>query len=454
MKTALSSFYNRPILGYIHNVDGVDEFYDHRIHEDEDGNLVYDESPIGIIPESGNVHLEYDEDSENYRVVVNGYIFEEYSKAAEILKREEECYVSVELSIRELQYNAKEKYLDIQDFFFSGVTILGKTPEGDTVNPGMKGSNIKLSDFKFKNSIEFNSNIKNWSEEISKKIEELSEKLNALSIENSKEGGTECVENENIVLENLDEETVEETVVTEVNEEVTEETTEVVVEEEETIEEVTTEENHDEYVEETVVEESPAEEELFQKTFSISHEDIRFALYQLLASYEEADNDYYFIESVYDDHFVYIGYCTGNIYGQKYTSENNMVSFVDERYNLHCEYLTDSEFIELNEMRKNYDSLVSFKNEVIKNEKISMLENYESISDTEEYKSLLENIDDYSKEELEEKADAIVGKYARQGAKFSFSSDDSNSKKLFSVPVATSSELKKPAYGGLFDDEK
>ena len=83
-----------------------------------------------------------------------------------------------------------------------------------------------------------------------------------------------------------------------------------------------------------------------------------------------------------------------------------------------------------------------------------MLENYESISDTEEYKSLLENIDDYSKEELEEKADAIVGKYARQGAKFSFSSDDSNSKKLFSVPVATSSELKKPAYGGLFDDEK
>ena len=123
MSKALPSFSNRPILGYIHEVNGQYEFYKHNMHE-EDGEIVYDEVPIGIIPESCNAQLVYDKDKNKTYCEVDGYIFEEYSKAAEILEREEECSVSVELSIRSLSYNAKEKYLDIEDFFFSGVTIL------------------------------------------------------------------------------------------------------------------------------------------------------------------------------------------------------------------------------------------------------------------------------------------------------------------------------------------
>ena len=153
MKAALPSFSNRPILGYIHEVDGRPEFYTHCIHEGEDGNTVYDEIPIGTVPESCNARLEYDEEKGKTYCVVNGYIYEEYSpKAIEILEREEECACSVELSVRELSYNAQDKILSIDDYFYEGVTILGKTPDGEVVEPGMEGANIKLADFSAENN--------------------------------------------------------------------------------------------------------------------------------------------------------------------------------------------------------------------------------------------------------------------------------------------------------------
>lgn len=68
MEAALPSFSNRPILGYIHKVttdenpEGQWEFYSHNMHEDENGDVVYDEYPIGIIPESCNAQLVYDEE--------------------------------------------------------------------------------------------------------------------------------------------------------------------------------------------------------------------------------------------------------------------------------------------------------------------------------------------------------------------------------------------------------
>ncbi len=143
-KKALPSFSNRPILGYIHEVDGQPEFYGHNMQENSDGSITYFEQPIGIIPESCGAHLEYDEEKKKTYVVVKGYIFEEYSQAAEILEREGECSCSVELSVRELSYNAKDKLLVFDNFFFSGVTILGKDDDGNEVKPGMVGSNISL----------------------------------------------------------------------------------------------------------------------------------------------------------------------------------------------------------------------------------------------------------------------------------------------------------------------
>ena len=96
----------------------------------------------------------------------------------------------------------------------------------------------------------------------------------------------------------------------------------------------------------------------FSKTFELSHDDIRYALYSLLASYEEADNDWYWIISVYDTYFVYQG-CAGNYFGQKYKNENNNIAFDGERYELFAEFVTESEKAELESMRSNYSSILT-----------------------------------------------------------------------------------------------
>lgn len=151
MTNALSSFINKPILGFIHEVDGVPQFYRHN-HHIEDNEVVYEEYPIGVVPESANPHLEHDDEADVDRVVVNGLIFAVYSKAAEIIEREGQCDVSIEMNIKKMTFDVKRKVLIVHDFIFSGVTILGVDDNGNKINPGMAGSNITLADFSAKNN--------------------------------------------------------------------------------------------------------------------------------------------------------------------------------------------------------------------------------------------------------------------------------------------------------------
>lgn len=490
MEAALPSFSNRPILGYIHKVttnenpEGQWEFYSHNMHEDENGDVVYDEYPIGIIPESCNAQLVYDEEKKKTYCEVDGYIFEEYSKAAEILQREEECSVSVELSIRELSYDAKQKFLNIEDFWFSGVTILGKTPQGNEVKPGMTGSNIKLADFSSKN----NSLFKDYESkmvELQARIENLEtacfNKEQNYSVRTlSKEGGNK---------ENM---TKFEELLAKYNktaEDVTFNYSELSDEElEAKFAEVFGEDNNadgDNSGDDTTNEPSNDNEgdgenttepegttdgdnegegqnfENMTKTFEISHDDIRYALYNLLSSYEDADNEWYYITGVYDSYFVYESWDGGKIYGQKYTKDNDNVSFDGERYNLHKEYLTDSEYTEIQDMRSNYSSVVeelnTYKSAEVFADKMTVFDDeaYSEYLDTDEFKALMsdDSVNKYSKEELSEKADATLGKIVKKNKTFSFAGETSQKKHVNRVAFNAEKETEdtyKP-YGDLFD---
>ena len=458
----LPTFKNRPILGYIHDVNGQPEFYGHNMHIDEETDeLIYDEIAVGIIPETNNAKLEYDEENDRYNVIIDGYIFDDYTKAVEILEREEECAVSVEIAIREMSYSVKEKCLEIEDGYFSGVTILGKTEDGTLVKPGMSGSNIRLKDFAESN----NSIFSDMTEEEHSKLIETLEKLNTTlsSISNfniddasasTKDYGKEennNVEDKRIVNEEVTE--VEETTVTET--ESTEETTVVnEAEETETVEEnpevveveeaeVETEETVTEETSETTDNTGEAEafevvEEVknFSKTFELSHEDVRSALYGLLAPYEDADNDWYWIVEVYDDHFVYQG-LMGNYWGQKYTKDGDNVAFDGERYELYSEFVTASEKAELESMRSNYSSiqteLNAYKEAEEKADKMSIFEDesYSNYLETDEFKELMsdENIKKFSKDELQEKADAALGKLVKKTGTFAMNPEKKEEKK-------------------------
>lgn len=482
MQTALPSFSNRPILGYLHKVvtdenpDGQWEFYSHNMHEDENGEIVYDEYPIGIIPESCNAQLVYDEEKDKTYCEVNGYIFEEYSRAAEVLEREGECSVSVELSIRELSYDAKQKFLNIEDFWFSGITILGKTPDGEEVKPGMKGSNIKLADFKAKNNSMF--------ADYELKINKLQERLNKLestcfSIEehtsallSQKEGG----DNDNMI-----------------------KFEELLAKYNKTIEDITFEysDMSDEELEEKFAElfdndpEDPENEGLsngendgegnpdpennsdnntdnFEKlvrTYEISHEDLRYALYNLLAPYEDSDDDYYYISNVYDSYFVYEGWCTDKIYRQGYTKDGDNVSFEGERTELFRELLTASEKAELESMRANYAELKSFKENVEKNElhskkeEILNSEKYAVLAQKDEegkfvneaYSKLVSEMDNYSLVDLETQIKVIHSDFMSEYSNYeSQNKEDKKSNVKVFTNINKKKKLKKN-YGNLFD---
>ena len=84
-----NSFQGRPILGAIYKTDtGEYEFRGHDmeiIDDDEGVDIRYIEQPIGVISQTTEPYLEFDETEQKNFLMVEGTIFTDYSKAAEIL---------------------------------------------------------------------------------------------------------------------------------------------------------------------------------------------------------------------------------------------------------------------------------------------------------------------------------------------------------------------------------
>lgn len=483
MNEAIPSFKNRPILGKIHKLsDGSYDFAGHEMTINDDGEVEYEEIPVGVIPESCNAQLVYDEEKQKTYLEVDGYIYEEYTRAANILREKGECKVSVEISVDEMSYSVKDKVLNIDRFHFLGVTILGTTDDEkeQPIEEGMYGSNIKIQDF----SKECNSVFSNTNEEMMGILEKISKKIDRLANfsinQNFQKGGNEVGKfNELLAKYNKTVDEIEfdysemsdeeleakfaelfdsaEEVGADPEEPASENDVEVDVatSETETETEIEVEDVPGAETEEIIVEKS----DVFSKLFSISHEDIRCALYELLIPYEEADNDYYYISAVYDDYFCYEGWCSDAIYGQKYTKENDVVAFDGERYALHRELLTDSEYLELQNMRANYSSIQSKlanyeKAELnAKRNDVLCAEEYSVLAENAEFIELKKNMENYSPDELSREADLIFAKHVKATKNFSFASNSSSRKHatFFSASSNTDKEVNEP-YGGLFKD--
>lgn len=454
MKQAIPSFYNRPILGYIQEIEDKDgnisyDFAGHEMYIDDDGEIEYEEAIVGVIPESCNPQLIYNEEYDKTYLEVDGFIYEDYTKAAEILREKGECSCSVEIAIDQLSFNAKTNILQIEGFHFLGVTILGVTRDEShkEIAPGMEGANIKISDFSLQNNSVFNK--AELVEEITQAVMNKLDNHTAFAEENNHGKEDKPVENfENEVIET--EATEEEVEVTE--EKVTEETPEVVEDFDDdgaseesggndvpggnTNGNTDTNGNTNGNNDATEPEEGSNEAENlhgdlnngqngkgrnFVKEFELSHDDIRCGLYALLTPFEESDNEWYMISEVYDDHFIYEGFFDhNNIYDQKYTKDGDEVTFEGERVHMNKVIVTDSEYAQLNEMRSNYSSiaekLAKYEEEP---EKMNVLTSsaYQSIADQKDFEEFMkmENHFDLSIDEVKDKADAMLLQYAKSG---------------------------------------
>ena len=210
----------------------------------------------------------------------------------------------------------------------------------------------------------------------------------------------------------------------------------------------------------TVVE-TIVEDEKFTRTYELSHDDIRCALYALLAPYEEADNAYYYISEVFDDYFVYESWCNGGtIYGQDYAKDEDVVSFEGERYELFRELLTASEKADLEAMRSNYaaisEKLKVYEDAEIEAKKIELLnaEDYASIRDNELFAELVEDHANITFEDLQTKCDKILLDAVKSGKYSAVNPVDDTaktSKKQFANPAAK--KTKPSRYGKLFAKE-
>jgi len=503
MNNALPSFSNRPILGYIHEVDGVPQFYTHNMHISEDEELVYDEIPVGVIPESCNARLEYDSDKKQTYCCVEGYIYEEYSKAAEIIQREGQCPVSVELSVREMSYNAKDKILNLEDFYFSGVTVLGYDESGKAIKPGMAGSNIKINNAANEDiSFEQNDKLIETLEALNKTLEELKinnangkeekpmDKFNELlekygktaeDITFSYEGLSDkeletafaeafAEQEDNSGSEGLgtqqfdgDSETDPET-----DPEADPETDNTLdndagSEEDEDGNGVDGEDDSDDGAANNNDESDPKRQnnelskgELFDQLFELSFDEIRQGLNALCSIYRN-DEEWCYVEDVYEDYFIMYDWDSNKVWKQSYTKDGDNLSLNGERTQLFIMLLTESEKISIENMRQNYESVCGQLAQYQKQELVASAD-YAAIADKEDFSKLAAEVNDGKNEmtfeELKNTVDQMLLNYAKSG-NLTFAKPENRAPARMSLsPSGVKGTPKKSRYGNLFSKKR
>lgn len=443
MEKALPTFALRPVLASI--VETTDEdgnstldFNGHDMELGEDKmnpgetRMHYIEQIVGVVSPD-NIHMEKEDDSDKSYVYATGIIFKDYTYAADILERRKDVDVSVELSVSKFSFDTKKKVLNIEEFEFSGITLLGAS-----VNPGMAGSHASIEDFSLNRSQSNNDDIMRLEHELRNAIEKFYEFCDHmkggenLKFEEllSKYGKT--IEDITFDYANMSDEELESAFAEafgSVSDPVDPDPVNPDPVDPEPVDPV--EPTFTAGKRYTILESGNAE-----LTFAISHEDIRYALYNLLTPFEDSDNEWYFINSVYDDHFVYENWRGDKIYGQAYSTEGDNVSLEGERWELFRELLTASEKAELETMRANYTSLQEtvekYQNAELhaKREEVMSNEDYSILFNSKEYKDLYSEMDNYSVEELDEKLTIMIGKYAKAHKTFAKDPDPKKSNKV------------------------
>lgn len=397
----------KPLLANFCEIEGVKDFTSHDFSVDEDGNLEYQEFPIGCFT-NDEPEVKYEQEKDRYYLYAYCAIPREYTDAAEIIERKGGTKVSAELAINEMSYDSKEKELILEDVEVVGVTCLGTDPEtGEEVEEGMEGAKLEISDFSANKEVLSTYDIKLLKEMLNKY-----KNVESFTLQK----GEDRMENEqlSLELENQEDETPETT------EEVTEETTEENESTEETEETTEDETAPSEDTEESApAVEANAEfsaklgEQIY--TFKTSLQDELYALTQLVNdTYAESDNAYYMVDAYADTkEVIMVDYWSGKAYKQSYKVKNGVYSLKGDRVSVHARYITDDEEKALDEMKSNYsvisEKLQKYEDEPKKMEILNSSE-YGFVAAVDEFLKLKEqkNHFDLSIDDTKKKADEIL----------------------------------------------
>lgn len=493
---SLSTIAYKPLLANFCEIDGVKDFTSHDMTINEDGSVNYVERQIGCFT-SDTPEIKHDEETDKDFVYARVAIPRDYTDACEIIERKNGTKVSVELLVNEMSYSVEDKVLQLDDIVVSGATCLGRNPEtGEFVEEGMRGARLDIESFSNTN----NSIVNSFSIDVNTKLVEILGKLdNTLSDfnkNNTKKGVKEKMNHFEELLEKygFSESELDFDYANMSNEEL-----DVAFEEfknkkyadddgdadsdtgdgsetdpgasdgegtgsTDTEPEQTEDEDSEDGDDSSDDDEPKKKFDNFVKTFKIeiSHEDIRYALYNLLGEYEENDNEWYGIYSVYDDYFVMQGWCSGKFYKQGYSIDGDNVSLDGERTELFQMLLTESEKIAVDKLRDNYAELEEKYNELktfkdnydtaeikAKKDEVFANEVYDGIRESDEFKTLVNDAEKYSVEEIQDKCDLL---FAANEKKIKFAAKDKKSHSI-SFNFNKKEDKKVSAYGNLFKND-
>lgn len=481
---AMNTIADRPVLAAIHQLDdGSWDFEGHEMEvvKDEKGNeeLRYIESQVGSFS-SEPAFWEHDDNLDKDYVCAYAYISEEYTKACEIIRAKQGSKNSCELFIDELSYNAKEKYLELNDFYVNASTLLGSHDDGTEIQEGMEGSRADIADFSVNNnSVKFDKD-----EKMIELLENLNKTLSNFNKEQtpvqtqSEEGGTN---NKMTKFEELLAKYGK------TAEDVTFDYAEMSDEElEAKFAEMFDDDNSEGDNSDNGESGEPSNDgegdgegasdpngdeggnisknELFNKLFEISFDEIRYALNNLCSVYRN-DSEWCYVSQVYENYFIMEDWDSDKYYKQSYEKDGDNISLSGERIEMFAMLLTESEKLSIEDMRSNYAALKEFKETAEKNElhaqkeAIINADNYSVLTEKDsegnyvnaDFAELVKTIDNYSVEDFETKVKVMHSDY--MSAHANFSSVDTK-KNTNSVKILTNMNKKskpKKNYGNLFD---
>lgn len=481
---AMNTIADRPVLAAIHQLDdGSWDFEGHEMEivKDEKGKeeLRYIESQVGSFS-SEPAFWEHDDNLDKDYVCAYAYISEEYTKACEIIRAKQGSKNSCELFIDELSYNAKEKYLELNDFYVNASTLLGSHDDGTEIQEGMEGSRADIADFSVNNnSVKFDKD-----EKMIELLENLNKTLSNFNKEQtpvqtqSEEGGTN---NKMTKFEELL------TKYGKTTEDVTFDYAEMSDEElEAKFAEMFDNDNSDGDNSDNGESGEPSNDgegdgegasdpdgdegknisknELFNKLFEISFDEIRYALNNLCSVYRN-DSEWCYVSQVYENYFIMEDWDSDKYYKQSYEKDGDNISLSGERIEMFAMLLTESEKLSIEDMRSNYSTLKEFKETAEKNElhaqkeAIINADNYSVLTEKDsdgnyvnaDFAELVKTMDNYSIEDFETKVKVMHSDY--MSAHANFSSVDTK-KNTNSVKILTNMNKKskpKKNYGNLFD---
>ena len=504
---ASNTIADRPIMAVIHQLDdGSWDFKSHEMeiiqNEDGEEETVYIEKQVGSFS-SEKPFWEHDEKLDKDYLCAYGYVAEEYTKAADIIREKGWTKNSCELVIEEMAFNAKEKQLELNAFYLSASTLLGREDDGTPIGEGMLGSRADIADFSVKNN-----SILAQNEQVIKLLSELNEKIDGLNINQTslKEGGknplfeellkkySKTIEEIDFEYEGLSDEELEalfaehfaetpkkrkkgeDDDVTPSGEDDGDDSEDEDDDKDDDDDQKDDDDQPNQNVEQNQQQEEQPEEPVenpeevdyysvtiskgdMSKTFSVSLQDKIEALYTLVNNtYADADGDFYDV-LVYEDskEVVMRGWWSGKAYRQSYKVKKETYTLVDDRVEVKAVYVTADEEKALDAMKANYSSieseLASFKAEPEK-QAVLAEECYAQIADTEAYKKLAERDAHFnmSVDEVRAELDKQLLEYAK-GHKVEFSAKEEPKKeigmKLFGSPTKKAG-TKTGRYGGLF----